>query len=338
MATPTRQPKRRSGHLAAATAAIVDWARHWWSGSNDRNDRDSRVSPARPQDLYRQPVDRRSLWHDGAIVVGGLVIATLLVGGGIWAVLHHLDQTQNNAPAKTKRAARSAAHEATDRGLQLSTVALPTSPKVGQTLIIPLRALDTNGVEQTVLYDGEQVVSRQPGMATSVTWTPSTPGTHELKVAVQLDNNQQAVSAALPIQVSGASRPASPKVPGNITATAQTLVNAINSKNWNALRRIDPSKSGWTDQKLNADYRTLEKDTLVPLSSTPGSNGAVHLYSILVANELSRTELFCVTWDVDPAARTAIQANGRSARNPLPAGANVGLTLGLQLAATCASG
>lgn len=334
--TPTRQPNRRSGHVAAATAAIADWARHWWSGS-ERYERDRANAVVRPKEFFNHDIDRGSLWRNGAVVAGGLAIATLLVGGGIWGVLHQIDRTQHAAPAKTKRVLKSTAHPAPDLGLQLSAVELPANPQVGQTLVIPLRALDTSAVQQTMLYVDSAVVSRQPGMATSVTWTPRTPGTHQLKVAVQLDNDQQAVSAALPIDVAGTSRPSPPRVPSNVTASAQRLVNAINDKNWGALRQIDPTKSGWSNQKLNNDYRTLVNDTLVPVASTWRPGGVVRLYAGLVANEQSRTDLFCVTWDVDLAAHTVVQVDGRSLSNSLPAGASAGQAQ-QQLLGSCASG
>jgi hypothetical protein len=119
------------------------------------------------------------------------------------------------------------------------------------------------------------------------------------------------VSPDLKVDVSAA-RPGTADVPAPVVDTAQQLIDAINSRNWSALRQIDPTKVRYSDARLDREYTGLHDDVLVPVAVVDGGGGTTRLYAGLVAHETDQTELFCVRWDVNPAKGQASQVYGRT--------------------------
>lgn len=287
--------------------------------------------------MLADDVDQDALRSDGRVFLGALLVGLLLIAGLSWVGLKAIADAQHHAPSPSKHAKVAAKGQPVDkRNITLSTTGLPPAPQVGQAITFPVLTDNTANVTETVLYNGDKVVARQAGLATSMTWTPKATGQQQLKVVFTLANGAQAVSPPVQVNVS-APHPGTSAVPPPILATANTLVDAINAKNWDAIRSIDPSKSNWRDSTFASNYKSLDKDTLVPVAVAPARNGVTRLYGGLFAQETSRVRLYCVTWDVNPADGTVRQVNGRQLGTDL----SVDTTLAdaePRLVAACTSG
>ncbi|HVX18588.1 MAG TPA: hypothetical protein VHA73_11200 [Acidimicrobiales bacterium] len=274
--------------------------------------------------LLADDVDRRSVRRDGTVFVIALLAGVFLAGGMLWVGLKVIANHQNKSEAATVNVAKTAkGGPATDRrSVTLSTTTLPAGPGVGAPIVLPVLTDNTASVAATVLYDGSTRVDRHVGLAPSVTWTPKTPGEHHLKVVLEIANGARAASPAITVDV-GDDYPGTSDVSNDVVHTAQRLVDAINGHDWAALRAIDPTKSGYRDDRLTNEYDGLENDILVPVTSVSRSGGVTRLYAGLVAHETHQTELFCVRWDVNPTAGTASQVFGRRLSGSHPADAPV---------------
>lgn len=262
--------------------------------------------------LVADDIDAHSVRHDGKVFVGALLAGLLLLGGVVWIGLHVVaDAQQHKAPvrAKTAKSTDAKDRKVDHRSVSLSASALPAAPQKGVPIVLPVQTDNTDGVSETVLYDGTNAVSRSPGLASSVKWTPKRTGSRTLRLVLELANGAEAVSPDLKVEVSPR-RPGTGDAPTPIVENAQKLIDAINAKNWAAVRNIDPTKARWSDATLASKYQGLKDDALVPISTGSTKDGKTRLYAGLVAHEEQKTQLFCVRWDVDPVAGTVAQTTG----------------------------
>jgi hypothetical protein len=263
--------------------------------------------------LLNPEIDRGSLKRDGKVFFGALVAGLLLLGGLTWVGLRLIADAQRSSPTATKAASATGGSHAVDhRSIRLSSSALPAGPQVGQAVVLPILTDNTANVQATVLYEDDKAVTRVPGLETAISWTPKAEGERTLKVVFELASGAVATSPDVKVEVVAAHAGTS-DVPAPIVGAAQKLVDAVNAKDWDAVRRIDPTKAQWSDDRLSRSYAGLERDTLVPVgsSTTAGRNGATRLYAGLYAEQDGGNRLYCVVWDVNPATQQVAQVNGR---------------------------
>lgn len=283
--------------------------------------------------------DRSNWWRDGVVFVAVLALIGALLGGGAWAGFTAIDRAQHHAPARTQvtvKVNHGNKHATAVRTVQLSSTALPANPQVGQDLSIPVFSDSTASVDETILYEGDHVVNRTHGLAPAVSWTPKSAGDYKLKVVLSIDGGDQVVSPVLDVQV-GQSQSAPPGVDPKVVSTAMKLVAAINKRDWDRYRQLDPGKADWTNATLDDQYRGLVRDLLVPLAGSDQGAGTTRLRAGLVAQEQQRTSLFCVTWDVNPTQTQVRQVYGRRLGDALPPGTPASQVQD-RLAAACSGG
>ncbi len=273
--------------------------------------------------LLADDIDKAALRSDGRIFGAALLAGLVMLGGAVWLALHFIANASDKpAPEKVAAGAKHAGRKVDHRQLEISTAGLPVAPQQGEPVVLTVLTDDTAGVAATVLYDGSKVAQRRTGLATSLTWTPASAGAHQLRVALEVAGGAEAVSPEVKLDVAPQHAGTS-DVPVPVMQAAQKLVDAVNGHDWQAVRSIDPTKAGWSDATLERKYRGLERDTLVPIAVSARPNGRTRLFAGLLANETGQSELFCVTWDVDPAANTVWQVAGRSLGGSLDAGVPV---------------
>ena len=92
---------------------------------------------------------------------------------------------------------------------------------------------------------------------------------------------------------------------------AQQLGDALANDDWNTARRLEPAKSGNSNQKYLDGYDGLDRVSLLLVDARPDGAG-YRLLVVSVANEKSgaRTSLYCLEWTVDPGAVVVTQHGG----------------------------
>ena len=292
---------------------------------------------ARPP-LLAPDIDRQSLRRDSKIFFGALAAGLVLLGSVTWVALRLIADAQHTAPSRPKATkAAAAGHVVDHRSISIPTTGLPAGPQVGQTIVLPVLTDDTSNVDDTLLYDDDKVVSRVAGVAASLSWTPKAAGVRTLKVVFDLSSGAQAVSPDIKVTVVAAHAGSSNVAP-DVLALAQRLVDAINNKDWNAVRSLDPTKAQWSDSRFTSNYNDLQRDTLVPVVTATGRNGATRLFAGLFAEQQGGKALYCVTWDVNVANQQVAQTSGRQLRGTSVASDATVADVQQQLTSACANG
>ena len=147
------------------------------------------------------------------------------------------------------------------------------------------------------------------------------------QAAVALD---PATHSATSVQIAGAPSLACPSEPfgGTIRDAAsasgqisseriaslvllQQLADALSDDDWDEVRRLEPAKATFNDQRFIDGWGVLVQDTLIPIDNTRRPDGTWIWRLGLVAHELQSgnevTAAFCVTWFSDVADQHVVQ-------------------------------
>lgn len=235
--------------------------------------------------VNRQRRNRRLL------VGAGFLAAVALLGLGI--VVLGGDQAERAVDAQTatsSRAVSTTSHSTTDESTVVATGANTTLSPTSIVSVAPTSPPMTTAV----------ATSTTPSTGPSPAGTPTVPSV----TPTRGPGSPQVLSDPLPsgvvyLQVAESLR------------VAQMLADALANDVWSEARRLEPTKSGFTDQQFLAGYDGLDRASLLLVDAR--AEGAGHrLLVVSVANELdgSRTTLFCLEWTVDPGLQT-VRQNGR---------------------------
>ena len=194
---------------------------------------------------------------------------------------------------------------------QSTTSAAPTVPHATPAPIVP------GSTTAPVVSNPQETFplpTQPPTTLAPVTIPPTAPPTTVFDPAAT-----PPVPAVTPLGGPGSPQVLSNPLPSGLTydqvasslGIAQQLGDALANDDWDTARRLEPAKSGNSNQKYLAGYDGLDRVSLLLVDARPEGAG-YRLLVVSVANEKAgaRTSLYCLEWTVDPGAVTVAQHSG----------------------------